>query len=116
MEAKYEYQVFDPERKKKVQGIEGLLDLMGAYVAKGIEELSDLVASTDLTTAIAELEQKYPRAAVYLKAQRWSWSAEQKQANLGKAAMDRILDGDDPAVVLEEMESAWAAFNVAQEG
>lgn len=114
MENKHEYQVFDPERKKKVQGIEGLFDLMAAYVAKGIEELSDLVASTDLATAIAELEQKYPRAAVYLKAQRWSWSAEQKKSDLGKKAMNRILDGDDPAVVMEEMESSWTAFTVAQ--
>lgn len=112
MEAKYEYQVFDPERKKKVQGIDGLLDLMAAFVEKGQNELD----SVRYDQKIAELEKKYPRAAVYLKAQRWSWSAEQKQANLGKAAMDRILDGDDPAVVLEEMESAWAAFNVAQEG
>ena len=64
MEAKYEYQVFDPDRKKKVQGIEGLLDLMAAYVAKGVEELSDLVACTDLATAIAELEQQLKNVRV----------------------------------------------------
>lgn len=113
MEAKYEYQVFDEERKRKFQSIaDGVYQLMAAFVEKGQNELD----SVKCDQKIAELEKKFPRAAVYLKAQKWSWSTEPKQADLGKAAMNRILDGDDPAVVLEEMESAWAAFNVAQEG
>ena len=102
MEAKLEYQVFDEKRKQKFMSIrDGVFELMKATVEK-----------EDTT----ELEQKYPRAAAYLKAQKWSWDKEPKKAALGKQAMDRILDGDDPAVVLEEMESSWAAFLVAQEG
>lgn len=113
MESKHEYQVFDPERKRKFQSIaDGVYQLMAAMVEKAQYDLDSIRVDQE----IEALKKKYPRAAAYLKAQQWSWSAEQKQADLGKKAMDRILDGDDPAVVLEEMESSWAAFNVAQEG
>lgn len=61
-------------------------------------------------------EQKHPRESAYVKAKEWSLDQEPKKAALGKQAMDRILDGDDPAVVLEEMESSWNAFQVAQGG
>lgn len=112
MEAKYEYQIFDEDRKKKVQGIEGLYDLMAAIVEKAENDLD----SVRCDQKIAELEQKYPRAAVYLKAQDWKWSPDMRQSVLGCAAIERVLNGDDPAAVQEEMESKWAAFQLAQEG
>lgn len=112
MEAKYEYQVFDPERRKKVQGIEGLYELMAAIVEKAENDLD----SVRCDQKIAELEKKYPRAAVYLKAQDWKWSPDTRQSALGCAAIERVLNGDDPVAVLEEMESKWAAFQLAQEG
>lgn len=112
MEAKYEYQVISQERKAKIQGIEGLYDLMAAIVEKAENDLD----SVRCDQKIAELEKKYPRAAVYLKAQDWKWSPDMRQSVLGCAAIERVLNGDDPAAVLEEMESKWAAFQLAQEG
>lgn len=66
-----------------------------------------------------EQEEKMPdpsQVSVYLKAKIWSFSLNPKQAALGKEAAERLANGEDPAVVLEEMESSWAAFQVAQEG
>lgn len=65
---------------------------------------------------IYALQQQYPRAAAYLKAERWYNSSGFKKSDLGKEAMDRILAGEDHTKVLEDMQSAWAAFRVAQEG
>ena len=64
-------------------------------------------------------EEKMPPpslASVYLKTKIWSFSLNPKQAALGKEAAERLANGDDPSVVLEDMESSWAAFQVAQEG
>lgn len=63
-----------------------------------------------------EQEKKPSPVSVYLKAKSWSFSLNPKQAALGKEAAERLAKGEDPAVVLEEMESSWAAFQVAQEG
>lgn len=63
-----------------------------------------------------EQEKKPSPVSVYLKAKSWSFSLNPKQAALGKQAAERLANGEDPAVVLEEMESSWAAFQVAQEG
>lgn len=63
-----------------------------------------------------EQETKPSPITVYLKAKSWSFSLNPKQAALGKEAAERLANGEDPAVVLEEMESSWAAFQVAQEG
>ncbi len=65
---------------------------------------------------IYALQQQYPRAAAYLKAERWYNSPGFRKSDLGKKAMDRILAGEDHTKVLEDMHNAWAAFRVAQEG
>lgn len=124
MEDVFEYQIFDVERKKKVQGVDGLIELMAAlnernaYMQgrKDFEEGLITEMPPKPTTSVAEMKQKYPRAAAYLEAQSWSWSASFKKSGLGKQAMERILNGDDPDTVLEDMQNAWTAFRVAQEG
>lgn len=65
---------------------------------------------------IGALKEKYPRAAAYLKAEHWYNSPSFKKSALGKKAMDRILAGEDHTTVLDDMQRAWAAFRVAQEG
>ena len=63
-----------------------------------------------------EQVKKPSPAGAYLKARAWSFSLNPKQAALGKLATERIDNGEDPVAVLEEMESSWAAFRLAQEG
>ena len=63
-----------------------------------------------------EQEKKPSPVSVYLKAKSWSFSLNPKQAALGKEAAERLAKGEDPAAVLADMESSWAAFQVAQEG
>ena len=64
--------------------------------------------------SVGALTEQYPRAAAYLKAERWHESASFKKSALGKRAMDRIVAGEDHNVVLDDMKRAWDAFRVAQ--
>lgn len=105
MESNVHYQFYDEEREKKLRGIEGL------------DELAAAIADDNLTfEKIMKLEEKYPRAAAYRKAQGYSWAAHPKRSALGEKAMSRILDGEDHTAVIQEMEDAWAIWQLAQEG
>lgn len=124
MEDKFEYQVYDTERAKKIDGIEGLVELMSAYNERNIYikayqdyqagQIDDKPARPNIN--LTEMRKKYPRAAAYLDAKNWSMDAHPKKVALGKQAMNRLQAGEDPEVVMEEIELAWAAFKVAQEG
>lgn len=63
---------------------------------------------------VFEVEAKYPRAVAYMKAESWAQSVNLKKAAFGKQAMGRLIAGEDPALVQDEMEKSWAAFQVAQ--
>lgn len=54
--------------------------------------------------------EQYPREAAYLRAHEWSGAAHFVKAAAGKRAKDRILDGDDPAEALADMEAEWRAY------
>ena len=64
---------------------------------------------------IRDLEKKYPRAAAYLEAERWIYSGNPIKVRLGSRAMEKILNGEDPYAVLDEMSKGLDAFNMAQE-
>lgn len=53
--------------------------------------------------------------AAYSEAAQWAKSDEPKKASLGFAACEKILAGEDPGKVLEEMENGYRAFCLAQE-
>lgn len=81
------------ERKAKVRAIEGLDELR--YAPKELEE---------------RIKAEYPRAAAYLKAESYLLSENDGKFNAGKKAVERIINGEDCAVVLAEMEKEWADY------
>ena len=82
------------ERQKKIAAIEGL-DLIQAAISKWVRYNNDMsrYIERDMTgkapkkpdTTIEELNKMYPRAAAYIKADRWSYSAHYFKAACGKA-------------------------------
>lgn len=114
------------ERKAKIAAIEGLEEIKAATAAwvnyhqakmefeRGEREFEDVPAHNP--GEIDELKKKYPRAAAYLEAERWICSGNPIKVRLGSRAMEKLLDGEDPYAVLDEMSKALDAFNMAQEG
>ena len=114
------------ERKAKIAAIEGLEELKAAYKAwidyhqakmefeRGEREFEDVPAYN--TCEVATLRTKYPRAAAYLDAEQWISTGVPIKVRLGSRAMEKILDGEDPAAALDEMRKGRDAFYTAQEG
>lgn len=114
MEDIFEYQVKPP-----IEGIDEIkaAELAWACYDQGRKDywkgLRDDCPPVPLE-GVSDVAAKYPRAAAYLKAERWAQSENIKRAAFGQQAMGRILAGDDPDWVLDEMRKSWAAFLVAQ--
>lgn len=114
------------ELQEKVNAIEGLAELRAAIrrwvnyhqakteFERGVRDYEDMPKYDP--NERAELKKKYPRAAAYLEAEHWVGTTDPVMVRLGSRACDRLIAGDDPAAVLEEMLNGLRAFNVAQEG
>lgn len=114
------------ERRAKVDAIEGLEEITAATAAwanyhqaktrfeRGEIEFEDVPPYNP--DELSDLRKKYPRAAAYLETERWISTENPIKVRLGSCAMEKILDGEDPYVVLDEMSKALDAFNMAQEG
>lgn len=128
METNFVYMTADQieERKAKIAAIEGLEEIKAATVAcmkyhrakmefeRGEREFEDVPANPN--REIDDLRKKYPRAVAYLEAERWIGAADPVKVRLGSRAMEKILDGEDPYAVLDEMSKGLDAFYMAQEG
>ena len=128
MEAKEVYMTAEQieERKAKVAAIEGLAEIKAATAAwvnyhraktrfeQGEIDYEDMPAYNP--NELQELRAKYPRAAAYLEAERWIATENPVKVRLGSRAMEKILNGEDPAAVLDEMSKGLDAFYLAQEG
>ena len=115
MEEKFVYMTDEEieERKAKVAAIEGLDEIRAVQadlMKTGIDNLADMIRKRD------ELWAKYPRAAAYLEADRWIATEVPIKVRLGSRAMEKILDGEDPEAVIQEMSQGLDAFWLAQEG
>lgn len=51
---------------------------------------------------------RYPMAAAYRKAQSWERASNYAKSAAGRRACQRILAGEDYAVVISEMEAEWS--------
>lgn len=113
------------ERRAQIAAIEGLAEIKAATAAwvkyhqaktefergdRGCDDMPDYNPNER-----ADLEKKYPKAAAFLEAERWTYFGTPIKVRLGSRAMEKILDGEDPAAVLEEMHQGLIAFNMAQE-
>lgn len=111
---------------KKPVEIEGLAEIKAATAAwvnyhqakmefeRGEREYEDVPAYNP--REVDELKAKYPRAAAYLEADRWSHSSVPIKARLGSIACERLLAGEDYNTVLDDMSKGLDAFYLAQEG
>lgn len=114
------------DRKAKIAAIEGLAEIQAATSAwmnyhqakmefeRGEREFED-VPEFD-PAEICNLKKKYPRAAAFLEAERWISTGNIIKVRLGSRAMEKILNGEDPYAVLDEMSKGLDAFYMAQEG
>ena len=92
------------ERQKKIDAIEGLAEILAAesrLIAWNLEfdkimengESAALLSSKP-SYNFEEALKKYPRAAAYLKAEKLAKSKDEKFAEVGKKALELIIDGD----------------------
>lgn len=126
MEEKFVYMTEEQiaERKAKVAAIEGLAEIRAEFKksiehhkAKTLFERGELVDMPAYNPEkVTELKKKYPRAAAYLEAERWIYSENPVKVRLAARALEKILDGEDPEAVIQEMRKGLDAFFLAQEG
>ena len=65
---------------------------------------------------ILAVELKHYGAAVYLATEQWINACNPIMVRLGKEAQERLLNGDDPCAVMDDMNNRFSAFMVAQGG
>lgn len=108
------------ERQDKIDAIEGLRELEtaidaerrynAAFNAMMSNEYNDGACPPAQPKASpAELKTKYPRAAAYLKAEAWTLASHYAKYGAGKRAKERIINGEDYAQVIADMEAEWSA-------
>lgn len=107
------------ERRKRIEAIEGLVLLQTAItdwntynnaMSRYIERDCTGKAPEKPKETVEELARKYPRAAAYVKADRWSYSSHYYKALCGKRAKEAILNGDSHEEVISDMKSAWSKY------
>lgn len=59
---------------------------------------------------IEELKEQYPQAAALLKAESYSRSTNYAKASAGSKARERIIDGEDYAKAIADMEQEWTDY------
>lgn len=128
MEEKFVYMIDEQiaDRRAKVAAIEGLAEIRAAIRAwvnyhkakarfeRGEIEFEDVPAYNP--GAVDALKKKYPRAAAYLEAEVWIHSGSPVKVRLAARALEKILDGEDPEAVIQEMSKGLDAFWLAQQG
>lgn len=108
------------EKETKIKAIEGLKEIEKARFelenfyerleqAMDNEYTSGILPSKPITN-LKELENKYPRAAAYLKAQRWFLSKNYTKSNLGAKTLTRIINGEPYKNAIDDMERAWSDY------
>ena len=110
------------ERQAKIDAIEGLREIcaakaeLDAWQAKfersfyGPNACGGLGVGPKPAHDIDAMKRAYPRAAAYLMAKDWSFSDHDVQASAGKAALEKIINGEDYSAAIDEMEKKWSDF------
>lgn len=104
------------ERQAKIDAIEGLKELKAARAdlaswhkefEKSFDDVGGLGVRSKPNYDLKAMSEKYPRAAAYIKADAWAYAANFEKASAGRKAKERIINGEEPALVLREMEEEW---------
>jgi hypothetical protein len=107
-----------PELESQIAAIEGLAELEQAYakrerLGEEFERMMETEAPRSIPTgldraeeSIEELSTRYPRAALYLRAQGYLLASHDAKVQAGKDAIELILDGQDAQAI--ERLNGWA--------
>ena len=114
-QSKREYE----ERKRKISEIEGLdeikkliteWDRYNAAFRRMIERGTGYVEVSAPTTTVQEMREKYKRADAYLRAEAEAFKDNFELAEIGRKALERIMDGEDYEKVMADMEKDKKLF------
>jgi hypothetical protein len=106
-------------RAEKIAAIPGLAEIEAASedlaawreeFARSFNDVGGLGVRPKPTTDIDGLLKQYPRAAAYLKAESYSLADHYAKAAAGKKALEKIINGDDYAQALAEMDKEWSDY------
>lgn len=106
-------------KQAKIDAIEGLKEIHDALEAQADyyrafdrmmeDENNDGVCPPKRPTGnIAELKAKYPRAAAYIAAEKYSNASNYAKAIAGDKALEKIINGEDYVAALAAMEKEWS--------
>lgn len=107
------------ERQAKISAIEGLDLLKKTINAWAIyhDEFNRFIENDAIgkppvkpTADIEALKAAYPRAAAYIKADNFTDAAHYAKSSAGRKAKERIINGDDPDIVIADMENEWKSY------
>lgn len=107
------------DRKAKIAAIEGLDEIIEAKrdlenwhyeFQKSFSDVGGLGVRKKPEYDFDAMYTRYPRAAAYLKAESFANASNYMKANAGKNAKERIINGDNPETVIEEMEKEWHEY------
>lgn len=110
------------EREARIANIDGLCEIRDAIRAEHEyhdafrkmmdDEYNDGVRPPKMPeTDSGALKVRYPRAAAYLKAESWYYSANFAKSNAGSKAMERIINGDDYDIVIQDMKGEFDKYS-----
>lgn len=106
-------------RRKKIESIDGLAELEATIMewnsyqnamGRFIERDCTGIAPKKPSKTVEQLKGQYPRAAAYVKADRWSYSSHYYKASCGTRAKEAILNGEDYEAAIEDMQTAWRKY------
>ena len=107
------------ERRKKIDGIEGLKILKDAIrdienwhyeFEKSFDDVGGLGVRPYPEHDIAALKEKYPRAAAFLLAESWEYMPHYMRSTAGIKAKERIINGEDYNEVIKDMKAEWDEY------
>lgn len=110
------------ERENKIKAIPGLAEIESAQadLAAWHDEWDASFEGPDACGGLGvrprpeydfkALNQRYPRAAAYIKSRAYSRAAHHAKSSAGAAAVEKILDGEDYTAAINEMETAWKQY------
>lgn len=108
-------------RQEKINAIEGLQEIYDASEewSRYRDAFSCMMDNQDNdgarppmqpTVNIEALNAKYPRAAAYIKAENYSCAANYAKSSAGRKALEKIINGEDYAQAIADMETEWSAY------
>ena len=107
--------------ERLVNAIEGLKEIRDAEhdienwhyeFNKSFENVGGLGVRPKPNYNFSEMYAKYPRAAAYIKADEYRNASNYRKSAIGQNALNKIVNGEDYVLVIENMEREWSEYCV----